>query len=107
MSALSLSHRHLRIAALLLFIVTLSALAVVHTSFKNRQLFIELQALQNEATQQQVKLGRLLLEESTWSSLAAIEYAASTQLSMAVPQPNQLVVISTRDRRLVSQQVSR
>ena len=95
MSTLSLSHRHLRIAALLLFIVTLSALAVVHTSFKNRQLFIELQALQNEATQQQVKLGRLLIEESTWSSLAAIEYKASAKLSMTVPRPDQLVVVST------------
>ncbi|MDG1293167.1 MAG: cell division protein FtsL [Pseudomonadales bacterium] len=95
MSALSLSHRHLRIAALLLFFVTLSALAVVHTSFKNRQLFIELQALQLEATQQKIKLGRLLIEESTWSSLAAIEHTASTQLSMTVPRPEQLVVVST------------
>lgn len=95
MSALSLSHRHLRIAALLLFIVTLSALAVAHTSFKNRQLFIELQALQNEATQQQVTLGRLLLEESAWSSLATIEYKASAHLSMTVPRPDQLVVVST------------
>ena len=95
MSTLSLSHRHLRIAALLLFLVTLSALAVVHTSFKNRQLFIELQALQAKATQQQVNLGRLLIEESTWSSLAAIEHAASAQLSMTVPRPDQLVIVST------------
>ena len=95
MSALSLSHRHLRIAALLLFFVTLSALAVVHTSFKNRHLFIELLALQHEATQQKIKLGRLLIEESTWSSLAAIEHTASSQLAMTVPRPEQLVVVST------------
>ena len=99
MPALNLSHRHLRIAALLLFVVTLSALSVVHTSFKNRQLFIELQALQLEATQQKITLGRLLLEESAWSSLAVIEYVASTELAMIIPRPDQLVVASTGSQR--------
>ncbi len=92
-----LSHTHLRFAAILLLLVTLSALCVVYTTFKNRQLFIELQSLQTEATRQQIQLGQLLLEESTWSSLAMIEQVASAELNMEVPNPEQLV-IAERDK---------
>lgn len=92
MSGLTLSNAQLRLAAILLVVVTLSALCVVYTSFKNRQLFIELQTLQNEATGQQIELGRLLLEESTWSSMAIIEQVATSELAMKVPAPEQVVV---------------
>lgn len=97
MSSQHLSHTHLRFAAILLLLVTLSALCVVYTTFKNRQLFIELQSLQAEATRQQIQLGQLLLEESTWSSLAMIEQVASAELNMEVPNPGQLV-IAERDK---------
>lgn len=102
MSGLTLSNAQLRLAAILLVLVTLSALCVVYTSFNNRQLFIELQALQNEATAQQTELGRLLLEESAWSSMAMIEQIATDELAMKVPAPEQIVVA----KQLVGQDVS-
>ena len=85
----------LRLATCLLVAVTLSALAVAYASFQSRQLFIELQALQDQHTRQQVRLGQLLLEESVWSSLAIIEQKASDQLGMQVPDASSIIVTDT------------
>ena len=82
----------------MLLLVTVTALAVVYSSFNTRQLFIQLQALQAQAAAQQVTQGRLLLESSAWSSLASVENAARNQLSMREPSAQQLVV-ATIDAR--------
>ena len=89
-----MSYTQLRLTAVLLVVVTLSALAVVYSSFKSRQLFIELQSLQVQATRQQIQLGQLLLEEGAWSSLAMIEQVASDKLGMQAPANHSIVVTS-------------
>ena len=96
MSGLTLSNTQLRLTALLLVALTLSALAVVYSSFKSRQLFIELQSLQNQATHQQIQLGQLLLEEGAWSSLAMIEQVADDKLGMRVPANDSIVVTAVQ-----------
>jgi cell division protein FtsL len=98
MSTFNRSKSYLQTIAILLLLVTVTALAVVYSSFNTRQLFIQLQALQAQAAAQQVTQGRLLLESSAWSSLASVENAARNQLSMREPSAQQLVV-ATIDAR--------
>ena len=98
MSTFNRSKSYLQTIAILLLLVTVTALAVVYSSFNTRQLFIQLQALQAQAAAQQVTQGRLLLEGSAWSSLASVENAARNQLSMREPSAQQLVV-ATIDAR--------
>lgn len=98
MSTFNRSKSYLLTIAILLLLVTVTALAVVYSSFNTRQLFIQLQALQAQAAAQQVTQGRLLLESSAWSSLASVENAARNQLSMREPSAQQLVV-ATIDAR--------
>ena len=98
MSMINRSKSYLQAIAILLVLVTVTALAVVYSSFNTRQLFIQLQALQAQAAAQQVTQGRLLLESSAWSSLASVENAARNQLSMREPSAQQLVV-ATIDAR--------
>jgi cell division protein FtsL len=98
MSTFNRSKSYLQTIAILLLLVTVTALAVVYSSFNTRQLFIQLQALQAQAAAQQVTQGRLLLESSAWSSLASVENAARNQLSMREPSSQQLVV-ATIDAR--------
>ena len=92
MSIFNRSKSYLQTIAILLLLVTVTALAVVYSSFNTRQLFIQLQALQAQAAAQQVTQGRLLLESSAWSSLASVENTARNQLSMREPSAQQLVV---------------
>tara|TARA_B100000767_G_C19754549_1_gene532320 strand:+ start:1040 stop:1387 length:348 start_codon:yes stop_codon:yes gene_type:complete len=100
MSTLNQSKSYLRAIAVLLVLVTSSALAVVYSSFNTRQLFIQLQALQAQAASQQVTQGRLLLESSAWSSLSSVERAARNELSMREPSEKQLVVATINARKV-------
>lgn len=92
MSTFNRSKSYLQAIAVLLVLVTVSALAVVYSSFNTRQLFIQLQALQAKAASQQVTQGRLLLENSAWSSLSSVENTARDHLAMREPTDKQLVV---------------
>ena len=98
MSMFIRSKFYLQAIAVLLVLVTVTALTVVYSSFNTRQLFIQLQALQAEAAAQQVSQGRLLLESSAWSSLSSIENTARNQLSMSEPSAQQLVVATIDNR---------
>ena len=82
--------RELAWVAIALVAVVVSALSVVHASFENRRVFAELQDLRSHERQQQVEIGRLLIEESTWSSPAFIEKLAREKLAMVEPEKMQL-----------------
>lgn len=73
--------------------VLVSALAVIELRHRNRQLFVELQALTRERDQLNVEWGQLLLEQGAWSEHRRIETIARSQLSMALPSADQTVVI--------------
>ena len=92
MSTFNRSKSYLQAIAILLVLVTVTALAVVYSSFNTRQLFIQLEAIQAKAAAQQVTQGRLLLESSAWSSLSSVENIARNQLLMRQPTAQQLVV---------------
>lgn len=80
--------------AVLLLLVVVSSLAVIYSSFKSRQQFSRLQALRHESLALEEEWGRLLLEHSTWSTHERIERIATKQLDMAVPETNEIVVVS-------------
>ncbi|KFF49021.1 cell division protein FtsL [Gammaproteobacteria bacterium MFB021] len=81
---------------LILLIVALlaSALAIISTSHLTRLQYARLQKLENQRDALQTEWGRLLLEESTWSSPARIEALASKRLDMRVPSVGDVKVIT-------------
>lgn len=82
----------LLVTALVVLIVG-SALGVVYSSYKSRQLFAELQTLNREAIHLEEEWGRLLLEQSTWASHSRIESVARSELKMVVPDADSIVVV--------------
>jgi len=63
---------------LLWALVLVSALAVVYSTHRSRQLFDELQKLSQEQNRLEVEWGKLLLERSTRSSLGTVEQMVRT-----------------------------
>ena len=74
-------------------LVSLTALAVVYSSFETRRLVAQHQQLLNEKNAMQVEWGQLLLEQSTWGSYNRVEQLAGTKLQMRVPSPNEIVMV--------------
>ena len=84
------------IAALVIALL-LSAFTVVYMKDLNRRLFIEYQTLQTEKTQTLVEWGKLLLEQSTWSTQSRIQHIAEAQLGMSVPNAKAVVLLGSHD----------
>ena len=74
-------------------LATVTALAVVYSSFETRRLVARHQHLLNEKNTMQVEWGQLLLEQSTWGSYNRVEQLAGTKLKMRVPSPNEIVMV--------------
>lgn len=81
------------LGAVLLALVVTSALGVIYSSYKSRQLFSELEQQKRQAMSLEENWGRLLLEQSTWASHSRIERLAKSQLDMVIPAPESMVVI--------------
>ncbi|MGM8931293.1 cell division protein FtsL [Salinicola halophyticus] len=73
--------------------VLITAVAIISTSHLTRVQYARLQKLENQRDSLQTEWGRLLLEESTWSSPARIEALASKRLDMRVPSVDEVKVI--------------
>ena len=83
------------IAAVLGLLVTASALAVVYSQHRSRELFVELQRLEREQAALDTEWGRLELEQSTWATHGRIERIARDRLDMRLPdfQRSEIVVL--------------
>jgi len=81
------------VVALLGVAVFLSAIALIDARHKNRVLFEQLEQMHQERDQLNIDWGRLLLEESTWSTHAYIEQSATQKLDMGVPADPQVLVV--------------
>ena len=79
--------------SVVLLLVVASALGVIYSSYKSRQLFSDLQQQKREAMRLEEEWGRLLLEQSTWATPARIERLAKSELNMVVPDPGTTVVV--------------
>lgn len=77
----------------MVFVVLVSAVAVIYTKHLSRNEFVQLQRLEKERDALSEEWGRLLLEESTWASPSRIEQEAKSRLGMVVPKSDMTVVI--------------
>ena len=73
--------------------VFLSALALIDSRHQNRILFEQTQQLREQRDQLNVEWGRLLLEQSTWSTHAYIEQSATQKLGMSTPANPEILVV--------------
>jgi cell division protein FtsL len=78
---------------LLTIIVLLSGLAVIYLADVNRRLAISLEESMTTQNQLHQQWGKLLLEQSTWSTQARVQSIAAQQLSMQTPASNQIVIV--------------
>lgn len=80
----------------LIIAILVSALAVVYVKNLNRQLFSQVEFLEQQADRLTVKTDQLLLSESTWAQQSRVETIAKQRLHMALPKVGQYITISLR-----------
>lgn len=85
--------RILMLATILFVVVMVSAIGVVYSKHKTRQLFVELQQLNKEVVSLNTEWGRLQLEQSAWSDHGRIEQIARERLDMVIPEAEQVAFI--------------
>ncbi|MES2490441.1 cell division protein FtsL [Stenotrophobium rhamnosiphilum] len=78
----------------LIFLVVISALAVVRTKHENRVLVNQLNGMRSEKERLNMEWAQLQLEEATLSHHARVEKNAREQLGMT--EPHDYVVVSSK-----------
>ena len=86
-----------RLNLILFFALIFSALGLVNSQHKARNLYIELERASQSAKQTEQEYGQLQLEQSTWAMHSRIEQIASQQMQMQVPDAKRVQVISAAD----------
>jgi cell division protein FtsL len=85
--------RILLVATILFVAVMATAIGLVYSKHKTRQLFVELQQLNKEVVSLNTEWGRLQLEQSAWSDHGRIEQVARERLDMVIPEAEQVAFI--------------
>ncbi|MGD2052935.1 MAG: cell division protein FtsL [Gammaproteobacteria bacterium] len=85
--------RILLVATILFVTVMATAIGLVYSKHKTRQLFVELQQLNKEVVSLNTEWGRLQLEQSAWSDHGRIEQIARERLDMVIPEADQVAFI--------------
>ncbi|MDP1765872.1 MAG: cell division protein FtsL [Methylotenera sp.] len=83
-----------RLNLILFFALIFSALGLVNSQHKARNLYIEMERTNQAARQIEQEYGQLQLEQSTWAMHSRIEMIAATQMQMQVPDAKRVQVIS-------------
>lgn len=86
-----------RLNLILFFALIFSALGLVNSQHKARNLYIELERESQSAKQIEQEFGQLQLEQSTWAMHSRIEQIASQKLQMQVPDAKRVQVVSPDD----------
>lgn len=84
------SYFGLMVLSILIFI---SSMGVIYSKHVSRQLFAQLQSLQNKRDELHVEWSQLLLEQGTWATDVRVERVAREHLNMLVPSPGTVVVL--------------
>jgi cell division protein FtsL len=82
------------VTLLLLLLVAVSALAVVDSTHRSRELFNEWQQLQRREWALEEDWERLLLEQSTWAAHERVSQIAESKLDMTLPDPVAIKVVN-------------
>lgn len=80
------SRRMPLIALCLLLAVVVSAIGVVYTAHRSRELFRSLEQARRDQNEIQIEWRQLLLERSTLASHARVEAIADKELQMKLPE---------------------
>ena len=89
------SRKLLSIAIIALWVAALgSAAGAIYSKHRARELFVQLERLNNQRDNLEVEWGQLQLEQSSWSTHAFVERVASTKLKMATPPPKEIELVS-------------
>ncbi|MBC7696879.1 MAG: cell division protein FtsL [Bacteroidia bacterium] len=86
-----------RLTLILFFALIFSALGLVNSQHKARNLYIELEQLNQSSKQADQEYGQLQLEQSTWAMHSRIEEIASQQLQMQVPDAKRVQVVIAKE----------
>ena len=70
--------------------VLASATGVIYCKHRARELFINLEHLNNGRDELEAEWGRLQIEQSFWSTYAYVDNVASTRLRMRIPNSNEV-----------------
>lgn len=73
--------------------VVVSAVAVVNSTQKSRELFAQLEVLRNENNSLREDWGRYLLEQSAWGAYSRVEKVAVEDLSMQPADPSEIITL--------------
>ena len=84
-AAVPASRRMPLLALCLLLAVVVSAIGVVYTAHRSRELFRSLEQARRDQNEIQIEWRQLLLERSTLASHARVEAIADKQLQMKLP----------------------
>ncbi|MBD2859733.1 cell division protein FtsL [Spongiibacter sp. KMU-158] len=76
-----------------LVLLVVTAVGVLQSTHRSRQLFAELQNLEKQARRLEENWGRLLLEQSTWASPDRVQRVSEGQLHMQVPEVENMVTV--------------
>jgi len=77
----------MRLSLLLLVLVMASAMALVHSQYESRRLFMALEAERKEATRLEVEHDRLQVERRAQATPLRVEQIARQQLQMRMVSP--------------------
>lgn len=73
--------------------IFISGTSVIYTTHQSRNLFDELQGLQDQRNELEVQWGQLLIEQSTFGVEGRIERKAVEELQMEVPELGDIVMV--------------
>jgi cell division protein FtsL len=85
--------RILIVVTLLFSLVLGSSILLVYSKHQSRKLFVELQQLRHEVDALNTEWSQLQLEQSAWSGHGRIERIARKQLSMVMPESDDVVFV--------------
>lgn len=77
----------------LIVVLVLSAFSIIYIKDLNRRLFIQYQSQQAFHDKLYEDWGKLLLEQSTWSTHARVQKVAENRLNMAMPGSKEVVLL--------------
>ena len=93
--SITVRRRLLPVMVAVLWVIALgSAAGAIYSKHRARELFVQLERLNNQRDNLEVEWGQLQLEQSAWSTHAFVERVASTKLKMATPPPKDIELVS-------------
>jgi cell division protein FtsL len=81
------------LVSLLVVALLLSAITVIYSKYKSRQLFIEIQKKEKELDNYEVEWGRLQLELTTLTEEYRVEDEARNRLQLTLPTQGKFIYI--------------